>query len=62
MLEARIIRTNQNSYSTLVMMVHKKKGSWHMCPNYKELNNINIKDKFPIPFIDELLDELHGAI
>jgi hypothetical protein len=43
-------------------MIFKKYGSWCMCPDYIELNKITIKDKLPIPFIDELLDELHGEI
>ena len=61
MLEVSIIRPSQISYSTPVVMVHKE-GSWRMCVDYNELNKLIINDTFPIPVIDELLDELHGAV
>ena len=61
MLEHGIIRPSQSSYYFLVVMVQKKEVSWHMCPNYREINNITLKDKFTILVIDELLDELHGT-
>jgi hypothetical protein len=57
-LEVDIIQPSQFDFSLLVMMVSKKYASWCMCPQYRQLNKMTIKDKFSIPVIDELLDEL----
>ena len=62
MLDDGIIRPSQISYSVLVAMVLKKEGSWRMCPYYRDLNNITIKEKFPILVIDGLSNEIHGTI
>jgi len=58
MLEENIIQYNQSDFYSLVVMVYKKEGSWNMRPYYKQLNKMTIKDKFPIPIINELLDNL----
>jgi len=62
MLEANKIQPIQSSFSPPIVLVQKKDGSCHMCPDKRELNKLTIKDKFPIPIIDELLDELRGEI
>jgi hypothetical protein len=61
LLNVGIIRPSMSPYSSHVVMVLNKEGSWHMCHEFCALNKLTIKDKFPIPIIDDLLDELSGA-
>jgi hypothetical protein len=61
LLNAGVIRLRTSPYSSHVVMVMKKEVSWRMCPDFRTLNKLTIKHKFPILVIDDLLDELSGA-
>ena len=60
MLASRSICPVKSPHS-FVILIKKQDDSWHMCVDYRGLNQITIKDKFPIHVIDELLDKLNEA-
>nr|GEV60360.1 retrovirus-related Pol polyprotein from transposon 297 family [Tanacetum cinerariifolium] len=61
LLDSKVIRPSNSPFSSPIVMVKKKHGTWRMCIDYKQLNKLTIKDKSPIPLIEELIDELNGS-
>ncbi|GKD52456.1 putative reverse transcriptase domain-containing protein [Tanacetum coccineum] len=55
------IRTSSSLWEALVLFVKKKDGSFRMCINYHELNKLTVKNRYPLPRIDDLFDQLQGS-
>nr|GFB55560.1 retrotransposon protein, putative, Ty3-gypsy subclass [Tanacetum cinerariifolium] len=55
------IRLSSSPWGAPVLFVKKKDGSFRMCINYRELNKLTVKNRYPLPRIDDLFDQLQGS-
>ncbi|KAL9230890.1 hypothetical protein vseg_006183 [Gypsophila vaccaria] len=61
MIEKGFIKPSVSPWGAPVLFVKKKDGSMRLCIDYRELNKVTIKNRYPLPRIDDLFDQLKGA-
>ena len=61
LLEKKFVRPSVSPWGAPVLLVKKKDGSMRLCVDYRQLNKVTIKNKYPLPRIDDLMDQLVGA-
>jgi hypothetical protein len=61
LLKKGYIRPNVSSWGALVFFMNKKYGTLRLCIDYRQLNKVTLKNKYPLPRIDDLFDQLKDA-
>jgi hypothetical protein len=56
-----MIKESASPFASPILLVKKKTGDWRLCVDYKKLNAYTVKNKFPMPIVEELFEELQGA-
>ena len=60
-LRKGIIRRSASPWGSPLLFVSKKDGTIRLCVDYRSLNEVTIKNKYPLPKIEDLFDQLNGA-
>jgi len=61
LLDIGIIRPTVAPWGVLVIFIRKKDGSWRLCIDYHQLNKEMIKNKYSLPIIDDLFEQIKGT-
>ena len=61
LLDKGFIRPSVSPWGAPVLFVKKKDGTLRLCVDYRQLNKLTVKNKYPLPRIDDLFDQLKGA-
>src|SRR5215813_13763652 len=61
LLDKGFVRPSASPWGASVLFVKKKDGALRLCIDYRQLNKVTIKNKYPLPRIDDLFDQLQGA-
>ena len=62
MLDAGVIQESTSEWASLPVLVRKRDGTVRWCIDYRQLNNVTVKDVFPLPLVDDCLDTLTGSV
>lgn len=61
LLNKQFVRQSVSSWGAPMLLVKKKNSSLRMCVDYRQLNKVTIKNKYPLSRIDDVMDQLRGA-
>ncbi|KAM1519969.1 hypothetical protein ACFX14_022759 [Malus domestica] len=61
LLDQGVLKPSCSPCGSPVLLVPKKDDTWHVCIDFRALNKITIKDQYPLPMIDDLIDQLQPA-
>jgi hypothetical protein len=61
LLDTGFIQPSVSPFGAPVLFVRKKEGTLRMCVDYRALNKATVKNRYPLPRIDDLMEQFHGA-